>query len=300
MVTSICAMSLSSGDPDSTVQHGAQAADRGVEPLADLALMRFERGLAPVRLVERAGELGRRRIMAALVRRRGFEPGERAFESVLSLFQSRHDAFDPRFGPDVAFGAGQYAAAPRSKIASAVIQRQPHKPYGDRDGGGVAHSSRMVRKTGQRDAAPAAVIVHSLEHARAACRAARALGRPLCLRSAPAAAGYAGPAWFREIGLAIAEEFPDVAAVTSLDCGDAPGDALAALRAGVKTIRLRVPRRVRDKVVAIAAASGARLDDDRRRALDLDGLADPESACRDWLARRGPARPPARPRARPR
>ena len=130
------------------------------------------------------------------------------------------------------------------------------------------------------------MIVHSLDHARAACAAARALGVPVCLRSAPAAAGYAGPAWFRELTIAVAEEFPDVALSTSLDCGAAPGDALAALRAGIRTIRLRVPKKVRDKIVTIAARSGARLDDDQRKALDLDGVAEPEAACRAWLSRR--------------
>lgn len=155
----------------------------------------------------------------------------------------------------------------------------------------MAHSPRMARKPKQRDQTPAAVIVHSLEHARAACRAARALGLPVCLRSAPAAAGYAGPAWFRELALAVIEEFPDVDLTTSLDCGAAPGDALAAMRAGITTVRLRAPKRTRDKIVAIARRCGARLDEDRRSALDLDGVAEPLAACRQWLARR---RQPAR------
>jgi hypothetical protein len=144
----------------------------------------------------------------------------------------------------------------------------------------------MDRKAAGRPMAARAVIVHSLDHARAACSAARALGVAVCLRSAPAAAGYAGPAWFRELAVAAAEEFPDVAISTSLDCGAAPGDALAALRAGIRTIRLRAPKAVRDKIVIIAKRRGARLDDDRRAALDLDGVADPEAACRAWLARR--------------
>jgi hypothetical protein len=142
----------------------------------------------------------------------------------------------------------------------------------------------MARAAGKRRT-PAAVIVHSLDHARAACAAARALGRPVCLRSAPGAAGYAGPAWFRELVAAAAEEFPEIELSASLDCGAAPGDALAALRAGVRTIRLRAPKRVRDKIVTIAERCGAALDDDRRKALDLDGIAEPDAACRAWLSR---------------
>ena len=140
-------------------------------------------------------------------------------------------------------------------------------------------ASRRGRRT-----APRAVIVHSLADAVAALRAARALGVPVVLRSAPAAAGYAGPAWFRELAAAATEAFPDVAFVASLDCGAAAGDALAALRAGVTTIRFRGARPVRDKIVAIARRCGARIDQDHHKALDLQGLADPEAACRAWLA----------------
>lgn len=149
----------------------------------------------------------------------------------------------------------------------------------------MAPSRQTPKRPIGKRAAPRAVIVHSLDDARAACHAARALGVPVALRSAPHAAGYAGPAWFRELVAAAAEEFPDVRIASSLDCGDAPGDALAALRAGLKTIRFRGPKRVRDKIVAIARACGARLDEDGGPALDLQGATDPLAACRSWLER---------------
>lgn len=147
----------------------------------------------------------------------------------------------------------------------------------------MARASATAKREPTRRRAPKAVIVHSLDDARIALRAARARGVPVCLRSAPAAAGYAGPGWFRALAEAAADEFPDVRFMTSLDCGAAPGDALAALRAGVKVLRLSAPKRVRDKIVAIARRCGARLDHDRAKALDMQGLADAEAACRAWL-----------------
>lgn len=142
----------------------------------------------------------------------------------------------------------------------------------------------MRNRSAKTPRPPPAVIVHSLGDARAALAAAKVLGVPVCLRSAPGAAGYAGPAWWREVTAAAAAAFPGVAFAASLDCADAPGDALAALRAGVSLIRLRAAPRVRAAVAAAAAAKGARLDDDRTPALDLGHVSDPEAACRQWLA----------------
>ncbi|MCP5371668.1 MAG: hypothetical protein H6907_08030 [Hyphomicrobiales bacterium] len=70
-----------------------------------------------------------------------------------------------------------------------------------------------------------------------------------------------------------------------LDCGGDAGYALGALRAGVAALRLDAPAAVRAKVAAIAAATGATVEPagDPGPALDLDGVADPETACRDWL-----------------
>lgn len=132
---------------------------------------------------------------------------------------------------------------------------------------------------------PRAVIIHGLDHARAAVSAAAALGVPVRLRGAPGAAGYAGAMWFGEIVAMARAEHPDAAVEASLDCGDQAGTALAALRQGAEMIRIEGPKAVRDKVAAIAAQYGAAIDTDRREALDLFGVEDPETACREWLAR---------------
>lgn len=136
--------------------------------------------------------------------------------------------------------------------------------------------------------APRRIVIHGIDHARAACAAARELDVAVHLVSAPGAASYAGPAWFRELIAAIRAEYPDADIAATLDCGDAPGHALAALRAGVGTIRFTGPKRVRDKIAAIAAELGATLETGSARALDLAGAADAEHACLDWLSRQRP------------
>lgn len=139
-------------------------------------------------------------------------------------------------------------------------------------------------KPGKKPQPPRAVIVHGIGHARAAACAARDLAVPVTLRSAPGAAGYAGALWFRELIAIVRAEFPDVSIEASLDCADQAGYALGALRQGIGVIRFNGRKKVADKIAAIVTAHGATLDTDRRPALDLDGIADPEAACRDWLS----------------
>ena len=73
-----------------------------------------------------------------------------------------------------------------------------------------------------------------------------------------AAAGLsAGPGWFQAIVEALEAEFPGRRFEAVLDCGEEPGVALAALRRGVKRIRLAgAPETVR-RVSDIAAQLGA-------------------------------------------
>ncbi len=130
---------------------------------------------------------------------------------------------------------------------------------------------------------PPAIVVHGLDHALAAARAAEALGSAVCLRSGPAAAGYAGAAWFAELVRAARRAHPDVRIDAVLDCGDSPGLALAAFRRSVETILFSGSPALRGKLEALAAASGARIESDAAPALDLAGEEDPEAACRAWL-----------------
>lgn len=116
------------------------------------------------------------------------------------------------------------------------------------------------------------IVVHDLAQARAALSAAEEAGVAVILQSPPAAAGYYGPGFFR--GLPVV-----------LDCGDAPGHALAALRAGVKRIRLRAAPEVLAKVADIAGQLGAELDGADEPVLDLGTVPSGRwsAACREWL-----------------
>jgi len=128
------------------------------------------------------------------------------------------------------------------------------------------------------------VIVHSLDHARAALAAADGLGAAVMLRSAPGAAAYLGASVFRDMMAEAALAFPDVSYTAVLDCGNDPGLALNALRHGIKALRLDAPADVRRRVADIAAQTGAVLDEDLGLTLDLFTVANPEAACHAWLA----------------
>ncbi len=132
-----------------------------------------------------------------------------------------------------------------------------------------------------------AVIVHDLEHARAAVKAAGALGVPVVLISAPLAAAYAGAAYFLEITARAMEEYPDARAACVLDCGADAGLALGALRVGCKAVRFTGPGVVRKKIADIAAQMGAQVDNRAYRALDLLKAEDAYAACVAWLEERG-------------
>ncbi len=128
------------------------------------------------------------------------------------------------------------------------------------------------------------IIVHSLEHARAAVGAAAATGVPVTLLSAEGAAGTVGAAWFREVVAAASAERPEVAVTAILDCGDKPGHVLGALRQGLKSLRFTGPKATAERLAQIAAQEGATLTKRRGRALDLLDVPDPAAACRKWLS----------------
>jgi hypothetical protein len=129
-----------------------------------------------------------------------------------------------------------------------------------------------------------AVIIHSLDHARAAMKAAAGLGTQATLLSAPGAAAYAGAGWFLEV-IAIAQsEHPTAAVIAVLDCADHPGLVLGALRGGCRAVRFAGCGPARKRIEDIAGQYGAILYETDAPALDLAGEPDPEEACRIWLS----------------
>jgi hypothetical protein len=101
-----------------------------------------------------------------------------------------------------------------------------------------------------------AVIVHGLGDAVAALAQAEAEGAAVTLLSAPGAALYAGCGWWRALVEAARARHPNVPCVDILDCADATGQALAALRVGLPRLVLWPNAPGRDAVVAIAESMG--------------------------------------------
>lgn len=123
-----------------------------------------------------------------------------------------------------------------------------------------------VRGATQAAAGAPAVVVHG----RAEAEAALALAGPrgVLLLSAPGAAGSLGPEGFLALVSAAAAARPGVPHRVALDCADAPGHALAALRSGLELLVL-TPCPGFAAVAAAAEARGATLWTARPEALDL-------------------------------
>ncbi|MDO9501923.1 hypothetical protein [Falsiroseomonas sp.] len=112
------------------------------------------------------------------------------------------------------------------------------------------------------------------------------------LLSAPGAAGFLGAHAWRAL-VALAPGYPD-----ALCCGDAAGDALAALREGCRLLVLDAACPAFTAVAGAAAEAGAVLLPARPAALELDviDLRRPTGRSRlaDWLAGRHDTAPPLR------
>ncbi len=128
------------------------------------------------------------------------------------------------------------------------------------------------------------IIVRSLAEARTAVTVAAEFGVPVTLASAPEAAGYLGALWFRELVSMVAAERPEAEVSAVLDCGDQPGHVLAALRQGLKRVRFTGAKSTARTLSALAVQYDAEIITGTLRAHDLVRQAEPEAACRRWLA----------------
>jgi hypothetical protein len=126
-----------------------------------------------------------------------------------------------------------------------------------------------------------AVVIHGLGHARTALAA----GRPVTLLSARGAGLFAGCGWWRAVIERARAEFAAVPFADILDCADAPGLALGALRIGQRLIVLDPDAPGRDAVAAIAASLGGALLSSRPPALDMANRA-AARRLHDWMRMR--------------
>ena len=131
-------------------------------------------------------------------------------------------------------------------------------------------------------------MIHGLADARQALGAVLQAGRRhATLLSAPAAACYMGPAWWRALVAAASSEHPGLAVTDLLDCDDAAGRAVEALRLGQRQLILSASCPQRGAILERAAPLGALVHASRPVALDL---ADRDAGRRlaAWLLPSGP------------
>ena len=100
------------------------------------------------------------------------------------------------------------------------------------------------------------VLIRDWSSTEAALQAARSSGTSPILVTPEAAASFLGAGYFGALQARAKQEFPDVDFELIVDCGDAPGHALACLRAGVKLISMEP---FNDKIADIARQMGAEL-----------------------------------------
>lgn len=110
-----------------------------------------------------------------------------------------------------------------------------------------------------------AIVVHGCAQAQDALRP----GIAVALLSAVGAASLGGPAWWRGLVEAARETHPDTDFIDILDCADAPGFAMAALRLGQKHLILWDQCPAFHAVQSAAATIGAVVHSKRPAALDL-------------------------------
>ncbi|CAN5804080.1 hypothetical protein BH11PSE3_BH11PSE3_42420 [soil metagenome] len=100
------------------------------------------------------------------------------------------------------------------------------------------------------------ILVRDWPTTQAALLDARAAGISPILITPEGAASSHGAGYLGALQERAETEFPDVAFTLIVDCSEAPGHALACLRAGVKLISMSEPN---DKIADIARQMGARL-----------------------------------------
>jgi hypothetical protein len=128
-----------------------------------------------------------------------------------------------------------------------------------------------------------AIVVHTLDHAKSALAAAERTKSPILLLSPEGFAAYGGALLFHTMVEQAQIAYPAARCTAMLDCGDAPGHALGALRTGFKAVRLGGRAAARTRVGAIAAKLKATVVAKRPPALDLLDSVSPEEDCMKFL-----------------
>jgi hypothetical protein len=161
---------------------------------------------------------------------------------------------------------------------------QPHAGHGGGHGAALTDAGTPKNPFLALDLAAPAVVVYGLDQARHVLRAAAAAGRPVVVASPPGAAAYWGPMYFQEVMARAAQGASGAVFTAVLDCGDRPGDVLAALRQGLRCVVFRGRDDVARQLGSIAGPLGARLLPDLAPAIDLRNVDDVATALRNCFA----------------
>jgi hypothetical protein len=119
-------------------------------------------------------------------------------------------------------------------------------------------------------------MVRNVADALTACRAAATARSVVTLVSPPGAGLFAGPVWFKALTAIVRRESGATRkdARFVLDCADAPGAVLAAIRAGVEACAFAGNAKARSRLAAIAERAGVALVDPPSEALELTQNSD--------------------------
>lgn len=131
------------------------------------------------------------------------------------------------------------------------------------------------------------VIVHNIGDVRNAVAAASKLGRPVTLISPPGAGASMGPEVFMHMvdaGIDADIGSSSRHAVTAVfDCASEPGQAMAAIRAGLRHIRIDAGDDVRRKLCDMIGEYGSVLDSTPLSAFDPDDTNRNNDALLNWF-----------------
>ncbi len=92
-----------------------------------------------------------------------------------------------------------------------------------------------------------------------------------------------GPRWFFDIIRMVRSEFPSLEISGILDCGDQPGDALAAIETGIKALALTGKPSTIKRIREIADQANVNLHKRPSHKLDLAKCPDAEACCKRWF-----------------
>ncbi len=131
---------------------------------------------------------------------------------------------------------------------------------------------------------PHRLIIHHRDHGLAALEAAGRLGITPTLQTPSQGVFTLGIGYLTALEASLRSATPDTPFHFVIDCGDAAGYALAALRSGSRLLVFRGDSVVATKLQDIAEGTNAQIIEAEQHALDLWLEANPLQAAMRWLS----------------